>query len=147
MLLSKGRILKQESKRQIAVRSLPLPFGLAEKLHQMIWRAQELTNDQAPNQFSLLVGSASSGKTNLTKLWIDQCFEQEMGFWEMDAAGMLTDYTIRKAVEVGWPVEKFAVIDFFPDRNLGYPVIDFLEDDPDDDLSPYRNTSKVTLCL
>jgi hypothetical protein len=143
MLLGMGRILKQESQRSIKVRTLPLPMGLAEKLHQTIWRRKEVKNEvpPTPNAFSLLVGSAGSGKTNLAKLWINELIEKHQGFLTMDAAGGLRDYTIQRLADVGWPAEKFALIDFFSPH--GHPVIDFLQDDPEDDISPYQITEEL----
>jgi hypothetical protein len=72
--------------------------------------------------------------------WIDELIEKQQGFMPVSAHRDIINYTIRRLAEVGWPPEKFVLIDFF--NKLGHPVIDFWEDDPDDDLSPYQITEE-----
>ena len=133
----KGRPIKQESKRQASVRAIPL-WG--QKLHQKLWKPQALTNDNAPNQFSLVTGSAGSGKTNLARLWIDELIANEQGFEVTSAHRDIINHAIGRMAEKGWPAEKFVLVDFF--NPLGHPVIDFFEDDPDDEISPFQLTEE-----
>ncbi len=135
MILGNGRVVRQLSERELLVRSFPI---LGEWIYDMIWKPTLLTTDEAPNQFGLICGSAGSGKSNFTKKLINDQFKKGGSFLCLDAAGDLRDYTIQRAVELDWPPQKFVLIDFFPPQGMSYPVIDFLEDDPNDDLSPYQ---------
>jgi hypothetical protein len=72
---------------------------------------------------------------------IDEQIDKGAGGLVMDAAKGLKDHVIHRLAEKGWPTDIVVVVDFF--FPYGYPVLDFLQDDSDDNLSPFEVVEEV----